>query len=364
MTALLSTPNSLASSYTRTLATSLLLGPGCAGPSLLHGRTHRVLIECSSQSRPTSDSRGTRAARGFRTALLTVLHARQSGEDPPCRALPGPERPGKRPDGEPPGRYMPGWDAHTHPGRAAYRADRGDRLPAPSPYAAERSWPLAPDTPHRCVQGTRGYASDQTLLSLPPRAALTPLGQESNGRLLFGLPRSCTFDGSMRTGRYRPVRYGADWYVVPMSATLGRARSSWRRQGCRGVTRTSLTGQRLGGPSRPAPPRGIFHGAAAEAPVTQALQYGTVSPALTSSLPGRQPVGQRGQPGRPCRHPVLDRLAATGRGTAHRTTLPFRSGRAGFPCPVRPRAPRRHRAPRRPRFRRSPCRDGCRCASR
>ncbi|AJT64060.1 hypothetical protein T261_2381 [Streptomyces lydicus] len=29
------------------------------GPSLLHGRTHRVLIECSSQSRPTSDSRGT-----------------------------------------------------------------------------------------------------------------------------------------------------------------------------------------------------------------------------------------------------------------------------------------------------------------
>lgn len=66
MTALLSTPNSLASSYTRTLATSLLLGPGVSGPSLLHGRTHRVLIECSSQSRPTSNSRGTRAARRFR----------------------------------------------------------------------------------------------------------------------------------------------------------------------------------------------------------------------------------------------------------------------------------------------------------
>lgn len=64
MTTLLSTPNSLASSYTRTLATSLLLGPGYAGPSLLHGRTHRVLIECSSQSRPTSNSRGTRAAWG------------------------------------------------------------------------------------------------------------------------------------------------------------------------------------------------------------------------------------------------------------------------------------------------------------
>lgn len=66
MTTLLSTPNSLASSYTRTLATSLLLGPGVSGPSLLHGRTHRVLIECSSQSRPTSNSRGTRAARRFR----------------------------------------------------------------------------------------------------------------------------------------------------------------------------------------------------------------------------------------------------------------------------------------------------------
>src|SRR5581483_8609305 len=61
ITTLLSTPNSLASSSTRTLATSLLLGPGwsSAGPSLLHGRTHRVLIECSSQSRPAFDSRGT-----------------------------------------------------------------------------------------------------------------------------------------------------------------------------------------------------------------------------------------------------------------------------------------------------------------
>ncbi len=35
------------------------LGPGYRRPSLLHGRTHRVLIECSSQSRPTSNSRGT-----------------------------------------------------------------------------------------------------------------------------------------------------------------------------------------------------------------------------------------------------------------------------------------------------------------
>lgn len=70
MTTLLSTPNSLASSYTRTLATSLLLGPVTAGPSLLHGRTHRVLIECSSQSRPTSDSRGVPDRTGTRAVHL------------------------------------------------------------------------------------------------------------------------------------------------------------------------------------------------------------------------------------------------------------------------------------------------------
>ncbi len=51
MTALLSTPNSLASSYTRTLATSLLLGPGCgrtvATSWAYSSRAHRVLIAIS-----------------------------------------------------------------------------------------------------------------------------------------------------------------------------------------------------------------------------------------------------------------------------------------------------------------------------
>ena len=51
MTTLLSTPNSLASSYTRTLATSLLLGPGyrrtVATSWAYSSRTHRVLIAIS-----------------------------------------------------------------------------------------------------------------------------------------------------------------------------------------------------------------------------------------------------------------------------------------------------------------------------
>jgi hypothetical protein len=55
-TTLLSTPNSLASSYTRTFATALLLGPGCgARTGLGCVRAHRwVLIERSRASRRVS----------------------------------------------------------------------------------------------------------------------------------------------------------------------------------------------------------------------------------------------------------------------------------------------------------------------
>lgn len=185
MTTLLSTPNSLASSYTRTLATSLLLGPGYAGPSLLHGRTHRVLIECSSQSRPTSNSRNTKAARGSVRPRLTVLPARQLsrrlGAAPRCRTVPGLGRPWETPGGGPPGPDRPGRGARTHPGRAAYRLGRGRNRPRSPRCAADHSWPLAPGTPHRCAQGVRGHASGQTRLSLPPRTDLTPVGQKSNG---------------------------------------------------------------------------------------------------------------------------------------------------------------------------------------
>ncbi len=103
MTTLLSTPISLASSYTRTLATSLLLGPGwsSAGPSLLHGRTHRVLIECSSQSRPTSTrevpDRTVARAVPYVVSLLRcrVLHAPVQLRRP--GRLLEPEGPGERP---------------------------------------------------------------------------------------------------------------------------------------------------------------------------------------------------------------------------------------------------------------------------
>src|SRR4029079_19239475 len=74
MTTLLSTPNSLASSYTRTLATSLLLGPG-----LRPDRRYfmGVLIACSSSAHRNLDLLPTRGIPG-RTGvpydvLLTVL---------------------------------------------------------------------------------------------------------------------------------------------------------------------------------------------------------------------------------------------------------------------------------------------------
>jgi hypothetical protein len=177
MTTLLSTPISLASSYTRTLATSLLLGPGwsSAGPSLLHGRTHRVLIECSSQSRPTSISRGTSPHGADRAVLLlTGLPARRTGASPRCPASPGLGRPGRTPDGGPPGQDRQGRGADKHPDRAAYRDGRERMHPRPPPHAADRSWPPAAGSRCRFAPGMLGSTSDQTPLSLPPRADVTP----------------------------------------------------------------------------------------------------------------------------------------------------------------------------------------------
>ncbi len=186
MTTLLSTPNSLASSYTRTLATSLLLGPGCvrtvATSWAYSSRAHRVLIAISTYFQLA----GYQGRTGIRATRLTVLPARQlsaarrTGATPLCRADPGHAAPAGRPGGGPPGRDRPGRGVHTHPGRAAYREDRGHIRPRPPQHAAVRSWPFAPGTPHRCVQGMLGRASGQTPLSLPPCTDLTPLGQVSN----------------------------------------------------------------------------------------------------------------------------------------------------------------------------------------
>lgn len=149
-----------------------------------------VLIAYSSSAHRNLDLLSTREVpgrTGFRAARLTVLPARQLlsarriGATPLCRAAPGRAVPAGTPGGVPPGRDRPGRGVRTHPGRAAYREDRGRMRPRSSRSAGDRSWPPAPGTPHRCAQGMLGRASGQTQLSLPPRTDLTPLGQRSNG---------------------------------------------------------------------------------------------------------------------------------------------------------------------------------------
>ncbi len=190
MTTLLSTPISLASSYTRTLATSLLLGPGwsSAGPSLLHGRTHRVLIECSSQSRPTSDS--------YLTARLPVPFS------VPCRLVlggvpyrvfhgplqlrrterpPAPKGPGERPaaDRQVVTRHV-GVQIRTPAGqRTAWIKDTLilDHRDAQQ-FVLGRPLPATHAGSLRACSGTRPA---RHCLSLPPRANLTPSGRFALG---------------------------------------------------------------------------------------------------------------------------------------------------------------------------------------
>lgn len=149
-----------------------------------------VLIAYSSSAHRNLDLLSTREVpgrTGFRAARLTVLPARQLlsarriGATPLCRAVPGRAVPAGTPGGVPPGRDRPVRGVHRHPGRAAYREDRGRMRPRSSRSAADRPWPPAPGTPHRCVQGMLRHASGQTRLSLPPRTDLTPSGEKSNG---------------------------------------------------------------------------------------------------------------------------------------------------------------------------------------
>ncbi len=184
MTTLLSTPNSLASSYTRTFATSLLLVRVPPDRRYFMG----VLIAYSSSAHRNLDLLPTRevpdrtVSRAVLLRLclsLTVAPVRRPavrGTPAPrrCRAVPGPGRPGERPGGGPPGRDRPGWDADTHPDRAAYRVDRARTRPRPPRYAADRLWPHADGSPRKCARGTPGHASGQTSSSLPPRVGVTP----------------------------------------------------------------------------------------------------------------------------------------------------------------------------------------------
>ncbi len=150
-----------------------------------------VLIAYSSSAHRNLDLLSTRevpgrtggsARRAFLPCCLlsNSLSARRTGATPLCRAAPGRAAPVGTPGGVPPGRDRPGRGVHRHPGRAAYREDRERTVPGPPRCAADRLWPLAACTPHRCVQGMHGHASGQTLLSLPPRGDLTPSGEKSN----------------------------------------------------------------------------------------------------------------------------------------------------------------------------------------
>ncbi len=180
MTTLLSTPSSLASSYTRTFATSLLLVRIPPDRRYFMG----VLIAYSSSAHRNLDLLPTREVpdrTDFPCRSLTVAPvravqparrlrpARRCGAVPWCPALPSPGRPGGTPDGGSPDRDRPVRGAHTLPDRAAYREDRGRTRPRPAPYAADHPGPHAHGTPHRFAEGMHEHASGQTQFSLPPR---------------------------------------------------------------------------------------------------------------------------------------------------------------------------------------------------
>src|SRR5690606_37301059 len=116
-TTLLSTPNSLASSYTRTFATALLLGPGCRAPD------RPRLFACSSL-------RAHRALTNVTSCLLLPYQspdARAIAAAHRYRSAPRAATPAETPDGARLGRDTPGRSAGTHPGRGAGREGRALR---------------------------------------------------------------------------------------------------------------------------------------------------------------------------------------------------------------------------------------------
>jgi hypothetical protein len=167
ITALLSTPNSLASSYTRTFATALpLLGPDSPDPSAGRGSACSVrrqpllfIATCSSfahrnlsllsravSPRPYVHTRPARPARD-------ASHRRPSGDAPAQPAVPAQDTrrprqsrtfrtgaaPARTPGGAALFQSIPGWDAGTHPGpvSALARQERSrSRLP---PSGASRT---------------------------------------------------------------------------------------------------------------------------------------------------------------------------------------------------------------------------------
>jgi hypothetical protein len=159
MTALLSTPNSFASSYTRTFATALpLLGPDSPDPSAGRGSACSVrrqlllfIAACSSVAhrnlsllsravlpRPCLHTRPARCA-GLRRSpghdpAEPAVPAQDTRRPPRSRTFRTGAAPARTPGGAALFQSIPGWDAGTHPGRvfAPARLERSRSRPPPS----------------------------------------------------------------------------------------------------------------------------------------------------------------------------------------------------------------------------------------
>jgi hypothetical protein len=227
ITALLSTPNSFASSYTRTFATALpLVGPAhpdhrgrsgaarapagvsfwCSSP-----RSHRALITTDPafpavlpfppQPRPLSLGQ---AREGPWPAPPGTPRACQ------YRTVPAGAAPAETPFGAALARSIPGGDAGTRPGRAAALEGRERCRPLPPPSAASQTWPHGPCSLCMCGSQARPAHAARTVWSLSKPAYLAgapaapcpaPAAPATAGRVVRGANR-----GLLLGAKPRPLR--------------------------------------------------------------------------------------------------------------------------------------------------------------
>ncbi len=185
MTTLLSTPNSLASSYTRTLATSLLLGPGCP-PDRRYFMG--VLIAYSSSAHRNLDLLPTREVpdrtvfRALCVSCCALVQGRLLGsldvvaQGRRVERSPAPKSPGKSPAAN---RQVEADQCRVHISTpAGQRTARiGGTLTLhrhdAQQIALGRSLPASQTGSLRACAGMRPA---RHCLSLPPRGGLTPMG--------------------------------------------------------------------------------------------------------------------------------------------------------------------------------------------
>ena len=233
MTALLSTPNSFASSYTRTFATTLpLLGPEI--PDLPAGRgsacsVRRQLVlfiaACSSGAHcnlsllsPVPPAVGTASSR-IPASYVMLVTGRTLGSPNLTSGIPRPSRPAVWPASEGPARMpcgaglvpsMPGADASTHLGPAAARQHRELSRPRQPPRGSTQSWPRVHHTLCR-------YGSVQ-----PVRLPAYRAGCSSGAAWSSGCARFSAVSG--RISIRQPVRRAASRAFCP---SLPMASDSW-----------------------------------------------------------------------------------------------------------------------------------------